>query len=58
MQSMQVVGPALAVDIEKMKIDFVHDYQLGVAVLYVCTQDFQRNECNVLESDRSAWSPH
>ena len=40
MVSLQVVRPALAVNIEKMKADFVYGYRLGAAVFYVSTTNF------------------
>ena len=55
MVSLQVVRPALAVDIEKMKADFVHGYHLGAAVFYVSTIDFSGNERTVMNADRNAW---
>ena len=58
MLSMQVVRPALASDIEKMKVDFVHGYQPRTAVLYVLTHDFHRKEHEVVDSNRMTWSAH
>ena len=54
MVSLQVVCPALAVDIEKMKADFVHGYRLEDAVFYVSTTDFSalRDIRKLLESPR------
>ena len=40
MISLQIVRPALAVDIEKMKADFIHGYRPGAAVFYVSTMNF------------------
>ena len=40
MISLQVVRPALAMDIEKMKADFIHGYRPGADVFYVSTTDF------------------
>ena len=50
--SLQVVCPALAVDIEKMKADFIHGYRLGVVVFYVSTIDFTSVERFVTDADQ------
>ena len=55
MISLQVVRPALAVDIEKMKADFIHEYRPGAAVFYVSTTDFGGLERVVTDSDRQSW---
>ena len=55
MISLQVVRPALAVDIEKMKEDFIHGYKPGAAVFYVSTTDFGGLERVVTDSDRQSW---
>ena len=44
MLSLQVVQPALAIDIEKMKADFIHGYRPGAAVFYVSTLNFTDTE--------------
>ena len=51
MVSLQVVRPALAVDIEKMKADFVNGHRPGVAVFYVSTTNFSGIERNVMNAD-------
>ena len=51
MVSLQVVRPALTVDIEKMKADFVHGYRPGAAVFYVSTTDFSGIERTVTNAD-------
>ena len=55
MVSLQVVRPALAIDIEKMKADFVHGYRPGAAVFYVSTTDFSSIERTMTNTDRNAW---
>ena len=55
MISLQVVHPALAVDIEKMKADFIHGYCLGAAIFYVSTTDFSGIERFVTNADRKTW---
>ena len=55
MISFQVVRPALAVDIEKMKVDFIHGYRPGAAVFYMSTIDFTGKERVVTDSDRQSW---
>ena len=55
MISLQVVRPALVVDIEKMKADFIHGYRPGAAVFYVSTTDFGGLERVVTDSDRQSW---
>ena len=52
MISLQVVRLALAMDIEKMKADFIHGYRLGAAVFYVSTTDFIGIERFVTDADR------
>ena len=52
MISLQVVRPALAMDIEKMKADFIHGYQPGAAVFYVSTTNIQGTERIVSDEDR------
>ena len=51
MITLQVVHPALAKDIEKMKVDFVHGYHPGAAVFYVSTTDFGGEERFVTDVD-------
>ena len=58
MIGLQVVRPALAVDIEKLKADFVHGYRLGVAVFYVSITNFVASELEVLSEDRALWDRH
>ena len=58
MISLQVVRLALAMDIEKMKADFIHGYRLGAAVFYVSTTNIQRNERSVSDEDRKSWNAH
>ena len=53
--SLQVVRPALVVNIEKKKADFVYGYRPGAAVFYVSTTDFADNERGVTNADRIAW---
>ena len=55
MISLQVVRLALAVDIEKMKADFIHGYRPGAAVFYMSTIDFTSVERFVTDSDRQNW---
>ena len=55
MISLQVVRPALAVDIEKMKADFIHGYRPGAAIFYVSTTDFGGLERVVTNADRQSW---
>ena len=55
MISLEVVCLAFAVDIEKMKADFVHGYRPGAAVFYVSTTDFSGIERAVTNADRKAW---
>ena len=40
MISLQVVQPALQIDIDKMKADFIHGYRPGAVVFYVLTTNF------------------
>ena len=51
MISLQVVCPALALDIEKMKADFIHGYRLGAAIFYVSTTDFTGIDRFVTDAD-------
>ena len=44
MLSLQVVRPALAIDIKKMKTDFIHGYKPGAAVFYMSTTNFTNTE--------------
>ena len=55
MISLQVVCPALAVNIEKMKAYFVHGYRPGAVVFYVSTTDFSGIKRAVTHADRKAW---
>ena len=55
MISLQVVRSALAMDIEKMKADFIHGYRPGAAVFYVSTTEFTGEERVVTDSDRQSW---
>ena len=55
MNSLQVVRPALVVDIEKMKADFIHGYRPGATVFYVSTTDFTGEERVITDSDRQSW---
>ena len=55
MISLQVVRPALVVDIEKKKADFIHGYRPGAAIFYVSTTDFGGLERVVTDSDRQSW---
>ena len=56
MIGLQVVRPA--VDIEKLKADFVHGYRLGAAVFYVSIMNFVGSEREVLSEDRALWDRH
>ena len=58
MISLQVVRPALAVDIEKMKADFIHGYRPGAAIFYVSTTDFGGLERVVTDADRQSWDDY
>ena len=58
MLNLQVVRPALAIDIEKMKADFIHGYRPGAAVFYVSTLNFTDTERLVTADERAAWGPH
>ena len=55
---LQVVRPTLAMDIEKMKADFIHEYHPGAAVFYVSTTNIEGNSRDVTNEDRSAWNFH
>ena len=55
MISLQVVRSALAVDIEKMKADFIHGYGSRAAVFYVSTTDFIGIERFITDADRKNW---
>ena len=54
MLSLQVVRPALAIDIEKMKADFIHGYRPGAIVFYVSTTNFMDTERLVTADERAA----
>ena len=56
MISLQVVHSTLAVDIEKMKVDFIHGYRPSVAVFYVSTIDFSGMERFVTDANRKTWN--
>ena len=58
MITLQVIRPALAKDIEKMKADFVHGYRPRVVVFYVSTTDFGGEEQLVTDADRLSWDMH
>ena len=58
MVSLQVFRPALQIDIDKMKADFIHEYWPGAAVFYVSNSNFVGQERIVSEEDRSSWSPN
>ena len=58
MIGLQVVRPTLAVDIEKLKADFVHGYHLGAAMFYVSITNFVGSEREVLSEDRVLWDRH
>ena len=58
MIGLQVGRPALIVDIEKLKVDFVHGYRLGVAVFYVSTTNFIGLEKEVQMEERTSWNQH
>ena len=58
MIGLQVVPPALAIDIEKMKADFIHGYRPGAAVFYVSTMNIQGNSRDVTDDDRLLWNCH
>ena len=55
MISLQVVCPALVVDIEKMEVDFIHGYTPGAAVFYMSTTDFGGFERVVTDANRQPW---
>ena len=55
MIGMQVVRPALATDIEKLKIDFIHGYQVGTTVFYVSITNFQGLENVVTDIESQGW---
>ena len=55
MIGMQVVQPALSIDIKKLKADFIHGYRVGAAVFYVLITNFQGLERLVTDSDREGW---
>ena len=55
MISLQVVRLILAVDIKKMKADFIHRYKPGAAIFYVSTMDFGGLERVVTDADRQSW---
>ena len=58
MIGLQVVHPALAIDIEKLKADFVHGYCPSAAVFYVSITNFVGSEREVLSEDRTLWDRH
>ena len=58
MVSLQVVRPVLQINIDKMKVDFIHGYRPGAAVFNVSTTNFVGQERMVFEEDRSDWSPN
>ena len=58
MITLQVIRPALANNIEKMKADFVHGYCPGAAVFYVSRTDFGGEERFVTDADRLSWNMH
>ena len=58
MIGLQVVRPALAVDIEKLKADFVHGYRPSAAVFYVSITNFVGSEREVLSEDCALWDRH
>ena len=58
MISLQVVRPALAMDIEKMKADFIHGYRPGAIVFYVSTTNIQGTEQSVSDEDHMSWNAH
>ena len=58
MISLQVVRLALAMDIEKMKADFIHGYRPEAAVFYVSTTNIQGTERTVSDEDRRSWNAH
>ena len=58
MISLQVVRLALAMDIEKMKADFIHEYRPGAAVFYVSTTNIQGTERTVSDEDLLSWNAH
>ena len=55
MIGLQVVHPALTVDIEKLKVDFVHGYRSGAAILYASTTNFLGSEREVQMEERGFW---
>ena len=57
MIGLQVVRPTLAVDIEKLKANFVHRYRPGAAVSYVSITNFVGSEREVL-SEESRTAPY
>ena len=58
MIGLQVVRPALVVDIEKLKVDFVHGYRPGAAMFYVSITNFVGSEQEVLSEDSALWDWH
>ena len=58
MIGLQIVRPTLAVDIEKLKADFVHGYCPGAAVFHVSITNFMGSEWKVLSEDRALWDRH
>ena len=55
MISLQVVLPALVVDIEKMKADFIHGYRPGAVVFYMSTTDFSGIDRVITDANRQSW---
>ena len=58
MISLQVVRPALAMDIEKMMADFIHGYRSGAAIFYVSTTNIQGTKQTVSDEDHTSWNAH
>ena len=58
MLSLQVVRSALAIDIEKMKANFIHGYRPDATVFYMSTSNFTDTERLVIANERAAWGPH
>ena len=58
MITLQVVWPALAKDIGKIKADFVHGYCPRAAVFYVSTTNFGGEERLVTDADCHSWDMH
>ena len=58
MISLQVVRLALAMDIEKMKADFIHGYRPRAAVFYLSTTNIQGTERTVSDENCMSWNAH